>query len=345
MPVLVEHVSKRSMNFANQRKAYLLRQVHGMPYEDIAKKVVNLQGKKPSKEHVRSVCNEFSVKKSCRPYHYKKSGRRPWKLTNDVQKFVLKRLLADRAHQVVTSSGLAAEVAKAKGVVLEASCIRKFLQKQGYRWLPRRQKRKYSRGECATRKAWCEAVLRLSKADLRHKLAMSMDGVVISMPPTTEVERINFCWGGVTHMWRKPGESNCPKLAGANDYEKQVPISRSIPLWGGLSEGGFAPVLWHLHRKKVTKEMWAKAIRDGLLVNALKAINPRDHGKPWTVLCDNETFLRANVCKEAYASQGIRLWGVPPKSPDLNPVELFWSWVRRKLRDMDLLDLRKKGSL
>ena len=44
----------------------------------------------------------------------------------------------------------------------------------------------------------------------------------------------------------------------------------------------------------------------------------------------------------AYRPKRIQLWVVPPKSPDLNPVEMFWSWLRRKLRMMDLADLRAK---
>ena len=78
-------------------------------------------------------------------------------------------------------------------------------------------------------KSFCDAVLRMTKAALRHKLAMSMDGVVLSMPPATEVERMNYCWAGVTHMWRKPGESNTPKLAADSNYSKQVPIGRALP--------------------------------------------------------------------------------------------------------------------
>ena len=38
----------------------------------------------------------------------------------------------------------------------------------------------------------------------------------------------------------------------------------------------------------------------------------------------------------------VRLWNLPAKSPDLNPVEMFWSWLRRKLRAMDMADMRKK---
>ena len=30
---------------------------------------------------------------------------------------------------------------------------------------------------------------------------------------------------------------------------------------------------------------------------------------------------------------------VPPRSPDLNPVELFWSWLKRDLAKRDLQDL------
>ena len=35
----------------------------------------------------------------------------------------------------------------------------------------------------------------------------------------------------------------------------------------------------------------------------------------------------------------MELWPVPARSPDLNPVELFWSRLRKRLRAMDLDDL------
>ena len=40
-----------------------------------------------------------------------------------------------------------------------------------------------------------------------------------------------------------------------------------------------------------------------------------------------------------YKRLGIRLWPIPPRSPDLNPVELFWSWLKRDLAKRDLQDL------
>ena len=188
---------------------------------------------------MRRTVEEFDKKKGCRKYRFKKSGRKPWKLTTEVQKFVLRRLLADRVTKVVTSTTLQADVAKDMPVIVEASCIRKFLEKKGYKWLPRCEKRKYSREQMVERKAFADAVLRLSVADLRKKLCLSLDGVVLSMPPQDETERFNYCWGAEVKMWREVGERNLPRLAGADDFSKQVPLERAIPLWGGISEGGF----------------------------------------------------------------------------------------------------------
>ena len=215
----------------------------------------------------------------------------------------------------------------------------------GYQWLPRSQKRRFDADEKKARVAFAKAALRLSKKDLREKLNMSMDGVVLSMPPGKESDRFNYCWGGATHMWRRKGEANVPALAGADDYDKQVPLSRAMPLWGGVSQDGFAAVLWHLDSKKTNKEDWSKAVRDGKLTAALRALNPKKRRGPWTVLCDNEGFLRAKASMAAYSPRSITLWSVPPKSPDLNPVEMFWGWLRKKLRSMDLEDLRKKRRL
>ena len=109
-----------------------------------------------------------------------------------------------------------------------------------------------------------------------------------------------------------------------------------------MSQDGFAPVLWHPDSKKTNMEDWSKAVRGGTVTAALRALNPKKGSGPWTVLCDGESFLRAKVSMDAYKAKNIVLWDVPAKSPDLNPVEMFWSWLRRKLRLMDLDDLRKK---
>ena len=61
------------------------------------------------------------------------------------------------------------------------------------------------------------------------------------------------------------------------------------------------------------------------------------HG-PWHVLCDNESFLNAGECHAQYRKLKLHLWQIPPRSPDLNPIERFWAYLRKRLRKLDLQD-------
>ena len=145
--------------------------------------------------------------------------------------------------------------------------------------------------------------------------------------------------------WRKASEAFKPELAGDDDYGKQVPLARAIPLWGGCSGKGFSTVLFH-ETKKLSVGEWCAAVKAGKLKAAITRLKPVKAAGPWWALCDNECFLRAAKSAEAHKQAGVKLWRIPPKSPDLNPVEKFWSWLRRKLRAMDLADaVAKRPSL
>ena len=60
------------------------------------------------------------------------------------------------------------------------------------------------------------------------------------------------------------------------------------------------------------------------------------------MLCDNEKFFKAKESLKAYSCKSVKLWSIPPRSPDLNPIEKFWGWLRRELRRRDLKDLNMK---
>jgi transposase len=113
-----------------------------------------------------------------------------------------------------------------------------------------------------------------------------------------------------------------------------------VPLWGGVAAGGFSIVLIH-DRRKLTAEEWAEAVEAGKLQSAIQRLNPARRNGPWTVLCDNEAFLRAPASAAAHRESNVSLLKIPKKSPDLNPVELFWSWLRRALVLRDLEDLKQ----
>ena len=132
-----------------------------------------------------------------------------------------------------------------------------------------------------------------------------------------------------------------PELDGDDPYAGQVPIARAVPFWGGISEGGCGHILF-TRSKKCTVGEWVEAVQNGTMGALLRKLNPRVKGRPWRVLSDGEKFLHSPASRAAYARRSTSLWTIPPRSPDLNPIEKFWSWLRRELRTRDLDDYMKK---
>ena len=140
--------------------------------------------------------------------------------------------------------------------------------------------------------------------------------------------------------WRQ-SRKKAPGRGGDDPFGKQIPMARAVPMWAGLSGSGVAELLIH-EGKKATVDEWVAVVRGGKVTAALRRLKPRRGTGPWIILCDNERFLTANECMAAYAAKNIELWKIPPRSPDLNPIEKFWGWLRRERRRRDLKDLQAK---
>ena len=57
--------------------------------------------------------------------------------------------------------------------------------------------------------------------------------------------------------------------------------------------------------------------------------------KPGSVIVlDNATFHRKKTLKKLAELAGCSVLFLPPYSPDLNPIEKFWSWLKSKLRSI-----------
>jgi len=322
-----------------QKKVYVRRTVHKEAWEKIAPQIKNREGAIPGWKVCRDAFNRMTTES--REDAYANCGRNAI-ITPELRKWLVARLRALRADTVCTSDVLQRELASKKGVIVEASTVRRHLLQAGYEWLPRAKNKKYSHGERMVRKAFADWVLEFTPAELKRQLHMSLDGVVLTVPPQALIKRENFIHSDDLYVWRKPSERNLPELAGHDRYAKQVPKNRMLPLWGGISWGGFGMVLQHPERK-VTAEDWAAAVDDGSFVEALRTANPGKTNGPWKVLCDNESFLRADASRAAHRRHNIQLVRLPATSPDLNPVEMYWSWIRRQMKAMDLRDL-KAGS-
>ena len=81
---------------------------------------------------------------------------RPAVITPALQKWLVSRLLALRKGTACTLDLLARELARKKGVIAEASKIRRHLGEAGYKWLPRGKKRKYTEEQKLERKGFAK---------------------------------------------------------------------------------------------------------------------------------------------------------------------------------------------
>ena len=127
----VEH--PKSMDFRNQRRVYLLRKVDGLPWLQIRSLVRNLQGQPPSERQCREVFKGFSIRQGRRLYRYSRCGRKPWKLSKEVEQFLVRRVGELRKVNICTSRTLQVVLASELSVQLECSTTRKALARNGYR--------------------------------------------------------------------------------------------------------------------------------------------------------------------------------------------------------------------
>jgi len=53
-----------------------------------------------------------------------------------------------------------------------------------------------------------------------------------------------------------------------------------------------------------------------------------------TIILDNAAFHRKSVLPDLAKRYGCEVLFLPPYSPDLNPIEKKWAWLKRKLREI-----------
>ncbi len=328
---------------SQQKKVYVRRTVHKESWRTIAPQIRNLEGKQLKPKDWKlcyDTYNRMLSTTSDTKRGYASCGRKR-KIVKGVVSWLIGRMKVLRKQGLCTSKALQRELAQKKHIKVEASTVRRVLGANGYKWLPRVKKSRYTVEQRVKRVAFSDEVLEFTPKGFDKSVHMAMDGVVVTIPPQGAVARENYCHTDVTHTYRKPSERDLPELQGHDKYKKQVPPHRIVPLWGGIGAGGFAPIFFHKSRK-TNEDDWSSMVEKGSLTKALQALSPDHKRGSWKIICDNESFLRAPASRAAHKQCKVRLWGIPAKSPDLNPIERFWSWMRRALNKMDLEDLIKK---
>ena len=84
--------------------------------------------------------------------------------------------------------------------------------------------------------------------------------------------------------------------------------------------------------KKVTTVTNSTYITATEICEMLRKLSAEYAGKAIHIALDNARYQKCDVVKNLAASLGIELIYIPPYSPNLNPIERLWKFVKGKLR-------------
>jgi hypothetical protein len=103
------------------------------------------------------------------------------------------------------------------------------------------------------------------------------------------------------------------------------PSHEKISIWAGFSVTGVTRI--HV----IHGNLNAVKLVD-ILATELPKYTGRVWGsREWYLLQDNSPIHRANELKDWLDSKNVRRFDFPPYSPDLNPMENIWAWLKKKL--------------
>lgn len=122
---------------------------------------------------------------------------------------------------------------------------------------------------------------------------------------------LGYSWGPVGKpLWRP---SNCP------------PLSDRINWYGAYNFSDGQCLIWN--------EGHCNAEHTAAFLERLKAWLPVD-GRKIVVIWDGAPWHRAKLAKAKAAELGIELVALPGYSPDLNPIEGLWKWMREEVTQL-----------
>ena len=124
------------------------------------------------------------------------------------------------------------------------------------------------------------------------------------------------------------------------------PISQQNHIWfkAGLKKGGRHGIPTSPKRESLTffgclnlktqKFYWKKSSKanSGQFIWFLTQLRQRTPGKQIIIILDNATIHKSKKVKQyLQRHQQIHLFYLPTYSPEYNPVELFWKWLKPKV--------------
>lgn len=196
------------------------------------------------------------------------------------------------------------------GHVLSSQTIRRRIRDTALRSRKMRKRLRLSPAHVAARERWA-----MQRA---HWRLQQWRRVVF----TDEARFSLFRSDGRVRVWRESGQAFLPECVQAHESH-----SISIHVWGGIALNGRTELV--ILDNNVTAQTYGQLLQEHFLPFANRHFGGLQH---CTLQDDNAPPHRAAAVRNLKEQLGIRTLRWPSRSPDMNPIEHVWDFMKRAIR-------------
>lgn len=294
----------------NVAKSMLLRALHqesGVPCSELVKRYPQ-HAERTIYRHATATSEDTVDKRK-----YNKG--KPKKINERGERLIVRTLHRLRGERASFSAKKIQEETELTNVSVKT--IHRVLKKNGYSYLQSRKKGLVSSLDKKKRLKFAREMKKKPCGFWSRTICFYFDGVGFAhrTNPYSEARAVS------SMTWRKPAEGTDITTKG----RKEGSCGKMANFFVAVSHGS-GVVLCEQH-EKVTGQMFA----DFVLKNFGGVFEKLAKGKLW--LQDGDPRQNSKVAKTAWQSIGAEMFGIPARSPDLNPIENMFHMVRRQLKD------------
>ena len=305
-----EHRQKVSLVHSCQIRT--LYQVGGVKGKNLLK-MFPQYSKSAVYKHCKLPLNEEKVDKR------KSNPGRPKKLSENDERQVKRSLLRLRE---TTGRFTSKRVQEESGVThVSNRSIRRSLNRRGYYFLQSRKKGLMTKDDLKKRLAFCRKIKRLKMNEefWRKGVSFYLDGVGFEYKTNPQGEARS----PATRAWRKKSEGLSIHCVAKGKKEGKRNANFMVAF--GYGCGVIMNVQYF---GQITGTKFSDIVRDHFPSAFQRSPNPR--GKRF--LMDGCPRQNSKLSKKAIDAVGGKIFSIPPRSPDLNPIENFFHLAGNRLR-------------